>query len=186
MSALQEVTLQYGCKCAPSWLPESSKNKLRVLDTGGDIADERTEETELSSVPAGLCALESLDIQFTQVSSLPASSTQRLRSLYAAHCDLDVEHCSLPVLETLDLRSSWDACLPPNMGALTSLNVSDLQIEEWSPGWAPASSTQCLRTLKACNSMLGQIPEGMRALESVDVSCCVDLAAEYGCLPAAR
>lgn len=107
-AALEEVDL-YACRDldADSWLPASSRSKLRVLNVGA---------TTLRTLPAGLVAVEEVNVARCPALAacwLPADSRRCL-------CVLQADYSSLE-------------CVPENCCALEALYVSGCSalVPEW-------------------------------------------------------
>lgn len=113
---------------------------------------------ETLAVLPGMRALAELDASYCKpLSTLPPSSTVALRCLRVAGTSL---------------RS-----LPPDMNALSELNVSHCALLE--PDCLPASSCASLRVLRANTSSLQDLPEGMTALREIQVDRCKKLSAHW-------
>lgn len=97
-------------------------------------------------------------------------SLDALRLVPEVECTEDDASCGLIMI------------LPRRMHALTTLRLNGKMYEVWRLGrkWLPASSACNLRTLDtSCSNLRGPLPEGMDALESIDISSCHNVASHW-------
>ncbi|CAG9463447.1 unnamed protein product [Pedinophyceae sp. YPF-701] len=184
-----------------SWLPESSRRRLRKLDVSG---------TRVRWIPEGLSALEELYVrcrlatpwgdidddddvdQMPWIDARSAANVRRLKARYTGihrvpDCfvaleELDVTGCReldedwLPErcrrkLRKLTARETNLTTVPGSMPELTDLDVSNCSGLAVSD-WIAASSRAAIRVLAAKSSNIARVPAGLTSLEVLEIGDC--------------
>ncbi|CAG9463412.1 unnamed protein product [Pedinophyceae sp. YPF-701] len=148
---------------AEDWLPASSSKRLRRLLLGGS-------GHFLRALPPGLSQLEDLELDGTLPHGLasgawlPASSARRIQEL--------------------NVRGVNVTAIPPNMTALTRLNVENC-VRLHPHRWLPASSAAGVRVLDASGSSIAALPD-MPELVMLDLGSCPNLTPDFLSATSAR